>query len=1036
MSLPSVCINRPVLSIVLSILIVLFGVISFAFLGVREYPSVDPPIITVSTTYTGANADIVESQITEPLEESINGVAGIRSLTSTSSDGRSTITVEFELSVSMEEAANDVRDRVSRAIRNLPPDIDPPVITKSDADASPILSVAIQSDRRNLLELSAIANDMFKERLQTIPGVSEVRIWGEKKYAMKLLIDPARLAAHGLTPLDVRDALDRENVELPSGRIEGYTRELAIRTFGRLTSPEEFNELIIKESEGSVVKLRDVGQAVLAPENERSILRGNGGIPMVGVVIIPQPGSNHIAIADEFYRRIEQFKKDLPEDIHLNIAMDTTANIRKAITEVVETLLIAFLLVLLVIFAFLRHWRTTFIPMVAIPISLIGSFFIMYLAHFSINILTLLGIVLSTGIVVDDAIVVLENIYRKIEGGMNPIEAGHKGSKEIYFAIISTTITLAAVFLPIIFLKGLTGRLFREFGVVVAGSVLISAFVSLTLTPMMSARILRKHTHETKLFIVGEQLVNRLIHGYRNSLQTFINKRYLALIVMAVSVVIIFGLGSLIPSELAPMEDKSRLMISSTAPEGTSYEAMSDYMGKILALVDTLPEKDVIMSVTAPGYGGAGSVNSGFVRINLVPPAQRARSQQEIADALSAEVKNYTFARTYVTQEQTIGQTRGSGLPVQYVLQAPTLDKLKEVIPTFMEKAQSSPVFQVVDLNLKFNKPELTIEIDRERARALGVTVRDIAETLQLYFSGQRYGFFIMNGRQYSVIAQADRSSRDEPLDLSSIYIRNDRNELIQLDNIVTLSYRSSPQQLYRYNRYVSATVMASPAAGYTLGQAITEMDRISGEVLDETFSTSLAGTAKDYTESSHTLLFAFVLALILVYLILSAQFESFRDPLIIMFTVPLALAGATLALALFGQTFNIFSQIGIIALIGIVTKNGILIVEFANQRKSQGLSMREAVIDAAAQRFRPILMTSLATVFGVLPIALGLGAAARSRVSMGIVIIGGLLFSLGLTLYVIPALYTYLSTGKGSVISTLPSKQTEETSAQIVPGS
>jgi multidrug efflux pump subunit AcrB len=673
---------------------------------------------------------------------------------------------------------------------------------------------------------------------------------------------------------------------------------------------------------------------------------------------------------------------------------------------------------------------------VAIPISLIGSFFIMYLAHFSINILTLLGIVLSTGIVVDDAIVVLENIYRKIEGGMNPIEAGHKGSKEIYFAIISTTITLAAVFLPIIFLKGLTGRLFREFGVVVAGSVLISAFVSLTLTPMMSARMLRKHTHETKLFIVGEQLVNRLIHGYRNSLQAFINKRYLALVVMAVSVVIIFGLGSLIPSELAPMEDKSRLMISSTAPEGTSYEAMSDYMGKILALVDTLPEKDVIMSVTAPGYGGAGSVNSGFVRINLVPPTERARSQQEIADALSSEVRNYTFARTYVTQEQTIGQTRGSGLPVQYVLQAPTLDKLKEVIPTFMEKAQSSPIFQVVDLNLKFNKPELTIEIDRERARVLGVTVRDIAETLQLYFSGQKYGFFIMNGRQYSVIAQADRPSRDEPLDLSSIYIRNDRNELIQLDNIVNLSYRSSPQQLYRYNRYVSATVMASPAAGYTLGQAIAEMDRIAGEVLDETFSTSLAGTAKDFMESSNTLLFAFVLALILVYLILSAQFESFRDPLIIMFTVPLALAGATLALALFGQTFNIFSQIGIIALIGIVTKNGILIVEFANQRKSQGLSMREAVIDAAAQRFRPILMTSLATVFGVLPIALGLGAAARSRVSMGIVIIGGLLFSLGLTLYVIPALYTYLSTGKGSVISTLPSKQTEETSAQIVPGS
>lgn len=1021
MNLPSTCISRPVLSIVLSILIVVFGVISFAFLGVREYPSVDPPIVTVSTSYTGANADVIESQITEPLEESINGVAGIRSLSSTSSDGRSTIRVEFELGIPMEEAANDVRDRVSRAVRSLPPDIDPPVISKSDADANPIISLLVQSDKLNLLELSAVANDIFKEGLQTIPGVSEIHIWGEKKYSMKLLIDPARLAAHGLTPLDVRNALNRENVELPSGRIEGYSTELSIRTFGRLTTPEEFNNLIIKEMQGSVVKLSDVGRAILAPENERTILRGNGGVPMVAVSITPQPGSNHIAIADEFYRRVAQLQRDLPPDIHLAIAMDTTTNIRKAIIEVVETILMAFLLVLLVIFVFLRHWRTTIIPMVAIPISLIGAFFIMYIADFSINILTLLGVVLSTGIVVDDAIVVLENIYRKIERGMNPIEAGHRGSKEIYFAIISTTITLAAVFLPIIFLQGLTGRLFREFGIVVAGSVLISAFVSLTLTPMMSARMLRKSTHENKLFLASERIFDRLNAGYRRSLESFIEKRFLALIVMAVSVVIILGVGALIPSELAPMEDKSRLVISATAPEGTAYEAMNDYMTRLIAVADTLPEKDVIMSVTAPGFGGS-SVNSGFVRINLVAPGERKRTQQEIADALSAEMRKYTFGRAFVTQEQTIGGSRG-GLPVQYVIQAPNLDKLREVIPSFIEKAEASPAFQVVDLNLKFNKPELTIEIDRDRARDLGLTIRDIAETLQLYFSGQRYGFFVMNGKQYSVIAQADRPDRDEPLDLSSIYIRNNRDDLIQLDNVVKLSYRSSPPQLYRYNRYVAATVLASPAHGYTLGQAIDEMDRIAGEVLDESFSTSLAGTAKEYAESSNTLLFAFVLALVLVYLILSAQFESFRDPLIIMFTVPLALAGAVLSLWIFGQTFNIFSQIGIIALVGIVTKNGILIVEFANQRKAQGLSLKEAVADAAAQRFRPILMTSLATVFGVLPIALAIGAAARSRVPMGIVIIGGLIFSLGLTLYVIPALYTYLSTGKGSVV-TLPEEK------------
>ncbi len=1008
MNISSISINRPVLSIVLSILIVLFGVVGFMFLAVREYPSVDPPIISVSTGYTGANADVIESQITEPLEESINGVAGIRSLTSSSSDGRSRITVEFQLGVDMEVAANDVRDRVSQAIHDLPPDADPPTVSKADADASPIMMMTVQSDTRSLLDLSAVANDIFKERLQTIPGVSTVDIWGEKKYSMKLLIDPARLAAHDLTPLDVRTALDRENVELPSGRIEGYNTELSIRTFGRLSTPDEFNDLIIKESAGSIVKFRDVGQAVLAPENERSILRGNGGIPMVSVVLIPQPGANHIAIADEFYRRLDQIKKELTDDIKVNIAMDTTANIRRAIIEVAETIAVAFLLVILVIFIFLRHWRTTLIPMLAIPISLIGTFFIMYFAGFSINILTLLGIVLSTGIVVDDAIVVLENIYKKIEMGMDPIEAGHKGSKEIIFAIISTTITLASVFLPIIFLQGLTGRLFREFGVVVAGSVLISAFVSLTLTPMLSARTLHKPAHENRLFEMSERWFGRLIAVYHQSLGAFVERRWLAPIIMVASVAIILGLGLLIPSELAPMEDKSRLMISATAPEGTSYEVMYDYMGKILSVIDTLPEKRVILSVTA-----GGGVNSGFARVALCPPDERKRSQQEIADAVSDRIRQYSFARAYVTQEQTIGGGgRGRILPVQYVIQAPTMDKLRGVLPAFMEKAHDNPAFQVVDLDLKFNKPEMTIEIDRDRARALGVTVRDIAQTLQLYFSGQRYGYFLMNGKQYSVIAQADRANRDKPMDLNSVYVRNSRGELIQLDNIVKLSYRSSPPQLYRFNRYVSATVMASPAKGYTLGDAIEEMDKIAAGTLDESFSTSLAGTAKEYTESSNTLLFAFLLALILVYLILSAQFESFRDPLTIMFTVPLALAGAILSLWIFQQTFNIFSQIGIIALIGIVTKNGILIVEFANQRKAQGLSIREAVIDAAVQRFRPILMTSLATAFGVLPIALALGAAAKSRVSMGIVIIGGPLFSLVLTLYVIPALYTYL-TGK-----------------------
>lgn len=1016
MNISSLSINRPVLATVISLVIILFGGIGYVFLGVREFPSVDPPIVTVMTNYVGANADVIESQITEPLEESINGIAGIRSLTSISSDGRSNITVEFELGVDMEAASNDVRDRVSRAIRNIPPDTDPPIISKSDADAFPIYAITLQSSARDLMELSDFANNVFKERLQTIPGVSEIRIWGERRYSIKLLLDPSKMASYRLTPGDVRNALSRENIELPTGRIEGYGTELTIRTRGRLTTPSEFNDMIIQEKNGSVIRMRDIGIAKLLPENERTIMKGNGGVPQVGVAITPQPGANQIEIVDECYKRVAQLKNEIPSDIIVGTTFDTTLSIRKAITEVGETILIAFGLVLLVIFAFLRSWRTTLIPIIAIPISLVSGFFIMYIAGFSINILTLLGIVLATGLVVDDAIVVLENIYHKIEGGMDPVEAGHRGSKEIYFAILSTTITLAAVFLPIIFLQGLTGRLFREFGVVVAGTVLVSALVSLTLTPMMSTKMLRKPDHHNALFTFTENMLIRLTDGYNRSLQGFIRYRWMAILIMIVSVGLIFGIGAMIPSELAPMEDKSRMQMMSTAPEGTSFELMDKYMNQMITLVDTIPEKESMIAITAPGFGSASSTNAGFVRITLSEPSERSRTQQQIADELGNAAKRFNFARTFVIQEQTIGGSRGGGLPVQYVVLAPDFEKLKKFLPKFMEEAQANPMFQVVDLNLKFNKPELSVEIDRERARVLGINVRDIAENLQLYFSGQRYGYFIMNSKQYQVIGQADRSNRDKPLDLSSIYIRNNQGALVQLDNVVKLEEQSNPPQLYRFNRYVSATVSAQPAKGVTLGQGIAEMRKIGKATFDDSFSSALAGTSKEFEDSSGSLLFALLLALVLVYLILAAQFESFLDPLIIMFTVPLALAGAMLSLYLFGQTLNIFSEIGVIVLIGIVTKNGILIVEFANQRKAEGLSIREAVVDAATRRLRPILMTSLATALGALPIALALGAASRSRVPMGITIIGGLIFSLVLTLFVIPALYTYMSRKKDQV--------------------
>ncbi|MCK9325126.1 MAG: efflux RND transporter permease subunit [Bacteroidales bacterium] len=1009
MNFSGIFIKRPVLAMVVSILIILFGVIGFSFLGIREYPNVDSPIVTVSTSYPGANAEIIESQITEPLEESINGIAGIRSLTSSSRDGSSYISVEFEVGTDMEAAANDVRDRVSRATRQLPPDVDPPRVVKSDADASPIFNMTLQSDRRNLLQLSEIANNLFKERLQTTPGVSEIRIWGEKRYSIKISVDPLKLAGYGMTPADIRDALNRENIELPSGRVEGYGTELSVRTVGRLTTEEEFNNLIIKEFNGTLIKLKDIGRAELLPENEKTVMRGNGKVPMVGIAVTPQPGANHIAIVDEIKNRIELIKKEMPDDLIIGVAMDTTQTIRKGIKEVEETILIAFSLVVLIIFLFLRQWRTTIIPVLAIPISLIGSFFIMYLAGFTINILTLLSIVLATGLVVDDAIVVLENIYSKIEKGMTPMEAGFKGSKEIIFAIISTTITLAAVFLPIIFLQGLTGQLFREFGVVMAGAVLISAFVSLTLTPMLAANILKSSTQHGRFYRATEPFFVWLTSGYDRLLGKFLKNRWLSILVMVISLAIVGVLWPLIPGELAPMEDKSRLMINVTGPEGASFEKMDEFMNHLVNLSDTIPEKESMMALTSPGFGSSGS-NSGFLRITLVPPSERERSQQEIADYLTSNLTNFNFARAFVTQEQTIGRGRGGGLPVQVVIQAPNLEKLRDAVPKLMARAQADPSFQVVDINLKFNKPEMALTIDRERARTLGLTLRDIAETLQLFFSGQRMGFFIMNGKQYQVICQADRQFRDEPIDLSTIYIRNREGDLIQLDNVVNIEYRVNLPQLYRYNRYISATISASPAPGYTLSQGIEAMQNVADEVLDDTFTTSLTGVSRDYAESSNTLLFAFLLALILIYLILAAQFESFRDPLVIMFTVPLAAAGALLSLLIFGQTLNIFSQIGMIMLIGIVTKNGILIVEFANQKKYAGIDKLEAVRSAAAQRFRPILMTSLATVLGALPIALALGAGTKSRTSMGIVIIGGLLFALVLTLFVIPAIYTFIS--------------------------
>ncbi|HRJ05316.1 MAG TPA: efflux RND transporter permease subunit, partial [Ignavibacteria bacterium] len=998
MSLSATSIRRPVLSIVFSLIIIIFGIVAFTFLEVREYPSVDPPIVTVTTGYPGANSEVIETQITEPLEESLNGIDGIKSLTSQSREGQSQITIEFSLERNLEDASNDVRDRVSRALRNLPTDVDPPVVQKSDADDSPIIFMYVQSNTRNILEVNAFATNVIKERIQTIPGVSTVRIFGERKYAMRMWLDPEKLAAYQLTPLDVRTALEKENVELPSGRIEGDKTELTIRTLGRLKDAEEFNNLIVRETNGTVIRFKDVGYAELGPENERGSLK-RAGLLGVGVAVTMQPGGNAIDISDEFKKRYEQLKKDIPADYSIEIGFDFSEYIRTTISEVEETIFIAFGLVILIIFLFLRDWRSTLIPIVAIPTSIISAFFIMYLMGYSINVLTLVGMILAIGLVVDDAIVVLENIYSKIEEGMNPIEAAYKGSKEIYFAVISITIALVAVFLPIMFIEGTTGKLFKEFAVVIAGSVLVSAFVALTLTPMMSSRLLKANAKHNKFYSLTEPFFVKTIDTYRKMLIGFMKIRWAAFIIIAIVGVLIYMTGSSLKSELAPLEDRSNIRIQATAPEGATFEYMQKYMDDLSDVVITsTPE----IQTPITNVGAGGQVNNGFINMYLVPPGERERTQQQIYDKLAKEINQISGIRAFPSQPPTIGGRFG-GQPIQFVLQAPEYEKLEEFMPKFLEEANKQPELTFVDANLKINKPEINLTIDRQKASDLGVSFSDVASTLQISFGSQRFGYFIKEGKQYQVLGQVTRDKRDNPYDLRYLYVRNKNNQLIQLDNLVSLTEQAAPTTRYRYNRYSSATISGGLAPGYTLGDGIAAMRRVAAEVLPEEFNTALAGQSKDFEESSSSLLFTFVFALIIIYLVLAAQFESFIDPFIILLTVPLALFGALLSLWVFGMTLNIFSQIGIIMLIGLVTKNAILIVEFANQKKEEGLSVKEAVDEAAVQRFRPIMMTSIASALGALPIAIGIGAG--SRVSLGIAIVGGLIFSTFLTLFIVPAI-------------------------------
>ena len=1010
MNLSQITIRRPVLTTVLAIAIVLFGVVGFQFLGVREYPATEGPVITVRAEYPGASASVIESQITEPLENEVNTVSGIRTLTSASREGRSTLTIEFGLHDDLDRAANDVRDRVSSAMRRLPSDAEPPVVEKADADGDPIIFLNIHSEERDLLELTDIADNVFRSRLQTIDGVARVDIWGSKQYAMRLWMDPDRLAAYGLTPVSVRDALARSNVELPSGRVEGDAIELSVRTLSRLgDDPEAFEDLVLAQNEHRTVRFRDVGYAEIAPLNQRTLLKRDG-VPMVGVVLRPQTGANEIAIADEFYRRLARIEADLPADIQLGIGFDTTEFIRDSIAEVKQTVAIALVLVCLVIFFFLREIRSAVIPLITIPIALTGAFFIMYLAGFTINVLTLLALVLAIGLVVDDAVVVLENIYTKIEKGYSPIRAGDAGISEIFTAVIATTLALAAVFMPIIFMDGLTGVLFREFGMTLAGAVIISSFVALTLTPMLAARMLVKHERPPRFYAATEPFFRGMANGYRNTLRHVLDHRWIAVALMAVCLGAIGYFWSILPRELAPVEDRGLLVLQVSGPEGANYAYMERVMDRLDGLlIEEVPERNAAISVTSPGFGATTTINSGFSRLALKPAESRDRSQSEIARHLTRELRDIPEAEFSVREPPTI-RTGGRGLPVQFVVQHPNFDNLTEVLPGFLDAARQRPEFGFVNVNLEFTNPEVRVHIDRDRARTFGVSVRDVSETLQAALSEQRFGFFLRDGQQYEIVGQLIRDRRLSPSDLNSLAVTGDNGSVVTLDNIIELEETVSPSVLHRFNRFPAATFGANLAGGYTIADGIAAMREVASEVLDESFATELAGESREFEETGASLLFVFAFALVLVFLVLAAQFESFRDPAIIMLTVPLALAGGLVALWYFGKGLNIFSQIGLVMLIGLVTKNGILLVEFANQCKEAGLDLREAIEEAAARRFRPILMTAISTIFGVLPIALAVGAGAQSRIPLGIAVIGGLIVGSLLTLFVIPAAYLSLS--------------------------
>ncbi len=1011
MKLSELSIRRPVLAVVMSLTITLLGVIAFLRLPVREYPDIEPPVVSVTTLYRGASPSVVETEITNVLEEQFSTIEGVKSLTSSSLEQGSRITIEFELNRDVDVAANDVRDRVSRASGRLPREADDPVVAKVDVDAQPIIWLAFLSDRHSTLELSEVADRVLKERLQRVPGVGTVFIGGERRYAMRIWLDPQRMMARGLTSQDVERAIRTENIETPAGRIEGTGREFPLRTRGELHSPEEFAAIIVRQQGDNLVRLGDVAEIEIGPEDERTITRFNGQ-PAVGLGIVKQKEASTVAVGKAVQSALPELQASLPAGMQLETAYNSATFIEESINEIGSTLLLATGLVVLIVLLFLKSLRATLIPIVAIPIAIIGAFTVAFALGFSINIITLLALVLAIGLVVDDAIVVLENSFRHLEMGKPRRVAARDAMDEIVFAVIATSVVLVAVFIPVAFLTGSVGRLFREFGLTLAVAVAISTFVALTLTPMLCSVMLRRAERDGRRKWSDrsfEAFFRWLDGAYAATLRFALAHRPL---VLALALLLLAGTGWLwqrLPRELVPVEDRGVGFGIVIAPEGATLEYSDRNMRQIEAVLLDLPERRGLFSATGLGFGGPGSVTNGFLFLSLKPRAERERSQQEIVASLFPRLMGIPGVLAFVVNPPSLAG-RGSSSAISYVLKADSYDELNTAVQSFMAKAQGLGYLVNLDSDLRLNKPQLEINIERERAAALGVSVADIGGTLETFLGGRVIGDFKQGTEQYDVIAQLRASQRATPDVIREIHLRAAGGELIPLANLVSVEETPAPKSLNHYNRERSATITANLAPGVDLGSALGALDEIARTELPAGIRTELAGQSREYRESSGSLAFMFLLALVFIFLVLAAQFESFVHPFTILLSVPLALVGAVVSLFVLRQSLNIFSQIGLVMLIGLVTKNAILIVEFSNQLRGRGESILAAVQEAARIRLRPILMTSLSTVFGILPIALGLGAGAESRQPLGIAIVGGILFSTFLTLVVVPVVYSLLA--------------------------